>query len=78
MTDEVIAPVGTTPAGRTWATILGYILCMYSLGLITYVTLYGSDKNTLHTSAQSWAFTTCLGVAASLGLSQAASTFLKK
>lgn len=77
MADE-IAAVGTTPAGRMWATILGFILCVFSMVIIVLTTWKGNPANTLHTNAQAWAFATCLGVATSLGLAQIATVYIAK
>lgn len=77
MADE-IAAVGTTAAGRMWATILGFILCVFGMIVIALVTWKGEPANTLHTNAQAWAFALCMGVGSSLGLAQLASLWAPK
>lgn len=75
MVDD-IAAVGTTPAGRTWATILGFILEAFFCTIIALILRYGDQANSLHKDGLGWSFAGAIGIAASLGLSQIATVYI--
>lgn len=68
---ETITSLLQTEAGRRWALIfagLTEIVCWVVVGLVT---VYGKPGNSLHESAQSWAFAMIGIVLAGLGFGAA-------
>lgn len=70
MTEEITSLL-QTPAGRRWALIFAGVTEIICWGVVALTTIYGKPGNTLHESAQSWAFAMIGVVLAGLGFGAA-------
>ncbi len=68
--DEVVTVAVTEPVSfnNTWKAVITLGTFLFNGAIIVFSLWRGDPANSLHTSAQSWAFTTSLVILAGLGI----------